>query len=241
MAKPDQAVERFKLQLHMWHGTRSRFLGRHDFYVEQIKERVFPPFRDIEAQAQAYGEEAYKSLCSGTYDENVDAADLAESDLKKQVLLGGLAGLYHQWDKDLRDFLEHELRHDLKADAAVKHSWHPDIGGIFDALKDFGWDCTAEPFYQKIDACRLIVNAYKHGKGKSLNDLAKRFPEYLPDPIPQTSPLFMGNEFLDPERLDVSEAQFEKLAAALRQFWERFPERSFLEAKVVPSLGSKSE
>lgn len=254
MAKPDHSVVRLKLQLYMWHGTRSLYLDRHDFYVEQIKERVFPPFRDIEAQAEAYADAAYEKLCAMPGDENIELADLAESahdqsvdfyamlsDLKKQVLLGGLAGLYHQWDKDLRDFLEHELQHYLKSDAAVESSWHPTIGKIFDSLKQFGWDCTAEPFYQKIEACRLIVNAYKHGKGKSLDDLAAQFPEYLPNPIPETSALFTGNEYLDPEWLDVSEAQFEELAAAIRQFWERFPERSFLEAKVVPSPGSKSE
>ena len=146
-----------------------------------------------------------------------------------------MAGLYHQWDKDLREFLEHELRHDLKADYVIKKTWLPNIGEIFDTLKEFGWDCTAEPFYQKIDACRLIVNAYKHGKGKALNDLAASFPEYLPNPIPETSALFTGNEFLDPEWLDVSEAQFNELAASLRQFWEKFPERSFLDVKVVQS------
>jgi hypothetical protein len=248
MAKQGRVVERFRLQLYMWHGNRRRYLERHDFYVEQIKERVFSQFRDIEEQAKAYGGAAYESLCSMPGDENTDLADLAESahdqsvdfymmlgDLKKQVLLGALAGLYHQWDKDLRDFLEHELRHDLTAEFAVKESWLPNIGEIFDTLKEFGWDCTTVPFYEKIDGCRLIVNAYKHGKGKSLNDLAARFPEYLPNPIQETSPLFTGNEFLDPEWLDISETQFDELAAALRQFWEAFPERSYLESTVVES------
>jgi hypothetical protein len=67
----------------------------------------------------------------------------------------------------------------------------------------------------------------RHRLAKSLNDLTAQFPDYLPNPIPDTSALFTSNEFLDPEWLDVSEAQSEELAATgYRREWRWFAEVS---------------
>ncbi len=58
-----------------------------------------------------------------------EATDRAEylyellSDLKKQTFLGALAGLYHQWDKDLRHFVERELRHNYEKSFFHKSVW----------------------------------------------------------------------------------------------------------------------
>ena len=64
----------------------------------------------------------------------------------------------------------------MNSDAAAENAWRRNV---LDLLNDFGWDCRSLPSFSKIDACRLVVNVYKHGKGPSLEDLAKRYPEYL--------------------------------------------------------------
>lgn len=116
-----------ELQLYMWSGTRRSLLARHDFYVEQVKARVLSHFEgDLSEEAERYTDEEYERLGSMYGGEDSDMAAIAEtaiergqefygllSDLKKQTMLGALAGLYHQWDKDLRDFVEQELAHDV--------------------------------------------------------------------------------------------------------------------------------
>jgi len=228
-------------QLYMWIGVRRRILRRHDFYVAQIRARVLSQFQDIEGEATRYADEEYDRLGSLPGDENSDMAVVAEiahdrglefymllADLRKQTLLGALAGLYHQWDKDLRDFVEKELTHSIVRETAKKIAWAANVAKVFELLEQFGWNCRACPFFPAIDACRLIVNVYKHGKGHSLEDLARTYPEYLEEsPGFDSTQAAFPTRSLDHEKLTVSQAQFEQIAGALRKFWEEFPERLF--------------
>ena len=145
------------------------------------------------------------------------------AELHKQVILGALAGMYHQWDKDLREFLVRELRHTC-TDEIENSIWKPNIGEVFDLLKHFGWDCQAAAFFPALDATRLIVNAYKHGNGKALDDLSKKYPEYLDEYYREPDNSFRR---LDHEMLTITEERFGQLADSVRLFWEAFPERSF--------------
>lgn len=240
-----------ELQLYMWSGTRAMILERHDFYVAQVEERVHSQFQDIDGEAGRYTEAEYYRLGSMPGDENSDMGAVAEAamdrghvfysllfDLKKQVMLGALAGLYHQWEKDLRDFIEHELDRDIGRKAAAKVAWVSNIGSVFGTLKEFGWDCRAEVFFPRIDACWLVVNVYKHGKGQSLEDLIRSYPQYLKQPF-----AIEGIKFsfapLDHELLAVSESEFNEIAAALRTFWEEFPERLYADSAVVSATQQK--
>lgn len=229
-------------QLYMWSGTRDLFLRRHRFFVDQVKVRVLSQFQTIEADAEAYSESEYDRLASLPGDENSDMADVAEAandrgqefygllhDMKKQMMLAALAAMYHQWDKDLRDFIERELVHYYEGKAVADLVWKQDVGKIFDLLREFGWDCRASSFFDRIEACRLIVNVYKHGKGRSLDDLARSFPQYLNHPFVSLAekPSFAA-DFLDYEWVEISDDQFDEMAKAISWFWEEFPERLFL-------------
>jgi hypothetical protein len=227
-----------ELLLQMWVGQRRLILEKHDFYVEQVKKRVLTQLQDIEGEADRFSEVEYKRLGSLPGDGNSEMDEIAEtaldrghafysmlSDLRKRMLLGALAGLYHQWDKELRDFVEHELRHDIDFGTAARYAWDPNVGTVFDALGDFGWNCRSSGFFSKIDACRLIVNVYKHGKGRSLGELAERFPEYLDDSFAEGAVRRLPTDFLDHEWLAISESQFDEIASAFRAFWVEFPER----------------
>lgn len=232
-----------ELQLYMWSGTRALILERHDFFVDQFRARVLTQFGDLEGDADRFMASEFDRL-RRTYDDGTrdeaDAADAATaqgegfysllSDLREAMVLGGLAGLYHQWEKDLRDFLERELLHYVDRDAAIKEAWSGDIGKVFKLLKEFAWDVRGEPFFAEADACRVIVNVYKHGKGNSLTELAEKYPEFLAKPFVSPRP-WRAEEFLDHEWLQVTAEQFDRLAASLRAFWVAFPERSFLKAE----------
>lgn len=230
-----------ELQLYMWSGIRGRLIERHDFYLEQVKARILSQFGDIEGEADRYAETEYDRLCALPWGEDVDHSEIAEMahdraishysllhDLKKQVTLGALAGLYHQWDKDLRDFVEHELGHNTRREVAVKVAWDPNVGNVFGVLADFGWDCRSTEWFPLIDACRLVVNVYKHGKGRSLDDLNASYPEYFVDPLASSGLSALSAAHLNHEYLEVSNQQFDGIANSLRRFWEEFPERLFL-------------
>lgn len=224
------------LQLYLWRGQRQLILEKHDFYIEQLKVRVFSQLRDVAGEADRFLDAEYERLGSLPGDGNTGLDEIAEealdrgqafygllSDLRKQMLLGALAGLYHQWDKELRDFIEHEIRQDLDHAQATR-VWSWDIKRVFDLLAAFAWDCRSCPFFPRIEACGLIVNVYKHGKGRSLDGLASRFPEYLDDGF--TQPPEVTN-FVDHEWLSLSEEQLGEIGGALRSFWEAYPERLY--------------
>jgi hypothetical protein len=228
-------------QLYMWSRTRQKILERHAFYVQQVKERVLSRFQDIEAEAKAHADIEYEHFASLPAPDDIDMSDLAEAaydrglqfyfllhDLKKQMALGALAGMYHQWEKELREFIERELANDMRRDRAAEIAWGPPVPEVFNILEQFKWNFRRSVFFLPIDACRLIVNVYKHGKGPSLEKLAASYPGYLSDPVPLDQRGSAFTELLDHEWLSISEVQFDEIAAAIRQFWEEFPERLFL-------------
>ncbi len=221
--------------LHMWGPMRERFIARHDFYVAQVKRRVLANFSDPEREADIFLNSEYARLASAPGSPDVDLAELASmaqdraidyygllDDLRDQMRLGAIAGCYHQWDKELREFFQRELRHTCSFEDAEKFAWQPNIGKIFDALKEFGWDCRSEPCFRLIDALRLVINVYKHGNGDSLKQLAAKYPEFVADPLREELP-FLKNRPVEHDDLKLSDQQFDDFASALRQFWEVFP------------------
>ena len=228
-------------QLYMWNGVRSHILQQHDSYVDAVKARVFPQFADIEAQAEKYARKIFDDHAHGSGDPSINEADLAEgahelslehyemlSFLKREMYLGALAGLYHVWEKALRSFLEGEFLHFVGQDEIEKAAWRSSTAHLWKLLEQFGWRASGEPFYQDIEACRIVVNVYKHGKGPSLDELEKRFPQFIVKVI--TDDPALSPTKLDHEEVVVTEEQFLKIARAIRTFWVSFPARLFLKA-----------
>lgn len=217
--------------------VRAAVLARHDFYVAEVNGRVLSAFSDIETEAEQYTEAEYERLSRVVDPERWDSADVAEAardrgidhylmltNLRMQMWLGSLAGLYHQWDKELRAFVERELWHYYERTALASMVWGPgEVGTVLRILRDdFGWDCFQEPFYPDLAACGLIVNVHKHGKGRSLRLLAEQHPEFLRRPY-EGMPKW-GPELLEHEWLEISAEQFGRVANSLRSFWTAFPE-----------------
>ncbi|MFT9447659.1 MAG: hypothetical protein ABF574_00030 [Gluconobacter japonicus] len=206
-----------------------------------MRSRILSQFDNIEGQADRHTEEAYERMSQALGYGEIDMADLAEAaydkgsahyqtltDLRKQMLLGGLAGMFHQWDKTVREHLERELRHDFDGDTIEKEIWKASVTDIMKVFEQFGWPVKTLPCYAKIDAMQLIVNVYKHGKGRSLNQLVERYGEYVCDPIRQWMP--KDTTFgLDHEWLIVTDGQLEQFADAIRDFWREMPERLYLD------------
>lgn len=224
-------------QLDMTRDMKRWIIEAHDFYVVQIRQRVVAQFQDMEGEADRYAQAEYERLGSSPGWGDGDMASIAEdahdnavkyysllADLRQSVIIGALAGLFYQWEKQLRDFIQMELTHETPRDDAVKIAWSRDIANVLDFLLDLGWNVRSESFFPLIDACRLVVNVYKHGQGSSLTELYSRYPEYVSDPLSLLSPQRRATD-VHYEWLSLTEDQFTELADGLRTFWQRFPER----------------
>ncbi|MCW2392266.1 hypothetical protein [Sphingobium sp. B11D3A] len=226
-------------QLYLDEVARSIILNRHRFYVKQVRKRLFSQFDDLEGQADQYKDELLGALSQSPQYQFREEPDLAEwaydeaighygqlVDLKKQVLLSSIAGMYHQWDKELREFLELELRHYTSQKWIDDEIWSikTKVSDLFDLLIQFGWNVEGQTFFDPIEACGLIVNVYKHGKGRSLQTLQKKHGKYVP---PRTWDDKL-KALIDHRRMEVSDADFDEFAQAIDDFWSQFPERSHL-------------
>ncbi len=225
-------------QLYMHGDIRKHIIERHNFYVAQVKKRLFSQFVDLETEAETHSNEVYENL-GQRYAEDDDGGWCAEaahdagidhylmlSALHQQIILGAVAGMYHQWDKELREFIIREMRHTCTKES-IELIWKEDIGAVYAFLEEFGWQCKTMAFFPDLDACRLIVNIYKHGNGKSLNDLSKKYPQYLTGyKLKEKNSPFP--EYLNHEMRTITEEQFEQLSRSILAFWGAFPERSYL-------------
>lgn len=229
-------ARRRSLELQMYDYIRTVIVERHMFFVREAKNRLLNQFDDIEGEADRYREEAWQAAMRAPYyGDDPDMDSIAEAvtdnavshymlldDMRKQVRLSTTAAMFHQWDKELREYLGNELYHDLDRDWIKKHIWNGKTVDLFDLFEQFGWSVKAQPFYPLIDACNLIVNVYKHGKGAALNRLHNDYPQYL-SKLGFKS--WTGTLFLDHKWLEVTDADFDTIAGAFETFWREMPER----------------
>ncbi len=224
------------VRLNLWNEVRAQLIERLDFYHAQAIKRILDQFRDIEAEADRYAEESYDRRGQYFNPDTDDPASSAEAawddgvayyglldDLRKQMILSIAAGMYHEWDKQFRDWLDRELGHNFSLDRIRPELWKQDIGTLFEMLELWGWDLKSQPFHDVIDSCRLIVNVYKHGHGTSLNQLKERFPQYLRS---LGDPGTFGWDYVHYNQLEVDEEALTLFHGAFRDFWKYVPART---------------
>ncbi len=224
---------------------RQSLIAGHRFYVEQAQKRLLSQFEDIDAEADEVGREALEKN-SALYDldhENGDQLQEAAYDqmcefhrllteMQDRTRLSAVAGMFHEWDKQFRDWLVREIQRWHHGDIAALKVWSADFGQIAELLEILGWKITSTDYFGQLDACRLVVNVYKHGRGKSLDDLKQKFPEYLKDPFHGSGGMFSDVTHRDHKHLKVSNDQFQAFSDAIIAFWQAVPENIF-ESQVM--------
>lgn len=238
----------------MWGPFRQSLIAGHQFYVEQAQKRLLLQFEDIEAEADKAAEEWLEKSSNRFDPDRHDPGDFYEaandagiefysllSDMREQTTLSVVAGMFHEWDKQLRDWLVREIQHWHHGDAAALKVWSADFGQIGELLESFGWKISGTDYLRQLDACRLVVNVYKHGKGKSLDDLKRNFPDYLADPFSGSGGAFSVVDYRDHTHLKVSKDQFKAFSDAIVAFWNAVPENIFeSQVKDVPDWFGKA-
>lgn len=227
----------------MWEPFRQSLIKGHLFYVEQARKRLLSQFDNIEADADRATKEWLDnkyfdpdrddpdSDYERAYDFSIEFYGLL-SDMREQTRLNAVAGMFHEWDKQLRDWLTRELQYWHRGDNATSKVWSADFSQIADLLESFGWNFRSAGYFRALDACRLVVNVYKHGLGKSLDELRNNFPEYLSDPFNGSGGAFLDTKFRDHTHLKVSDDQFQMFSDAILAFWRDVPE-NVVESKMT--------
>lgn len=238
----------------MWGPFRQSLIASHLFYVAQARRRLLSQFENIESEADKAAEE-WLERSSDRFDlDRHDPGDFYEAandagiefytllrDMRDQTRLSVVAGMFHEWDKQLRDWLVREIQHWHRGDVAAKKIWSADFVQIIELLESLGWQIRCANYFPGLDSCRLAVNIYKHGKGKSLEDLRQKYPEYLANPFGGSDAAFSAVEYRDHTHLKVNDEQFQAFSDAIVAFWHAVPENIF-ESKVndVPDWFGKA-
>ncbi len=223
--------------LQMWGPTRDCLIANHEFYVAEAKRRLLDQFTDesMEADANAYADAwlAKKpfdpdrddpgSDYEQAWDENVSFYQ-SLADLRDNTRLSIIAGMFHEWEKQMRDWLGKELGHHGFGEHAHAAVWSVKLDDLFDLFEKCGWKVRTLDFFDQLNRCQLVTNVYKHGNGPSFDALKAIAPELAGknDDLPA---FFISA--LDYSSLNVTDDNLSRFAEALTSFWRELPEYIF--------------
>ena len=232
------------LGFQMWEPFRQNMMAEHRFYVEQARKRLLSQFDNLEGEADKAADEY---LERGSVNFNPDAHDPSDfyeaaydkgiefyqllSDMRENTRLSVVAGMYHQWDKKLREWIAQEVRHWHHGDNANRSIWKAEFPAIADFLVAIGFDIRRLACYEQLNAMRLVVNVFKHGDGPSFDELKAIHPEFLLNPMGGDEQLLpLG--FLEYTDLKVSDVHFDQFSDAILKFWQAIPKEIYIEEEL---------
>lgn len=239
----------------MWEPFRQSMISAHLFYVEQAQKRLLSQFNDIEGEADNAAEVWLEDHAHRFNPEVHDPGEFEErafdagiefyqllTEMRDRTRLSVVSGMYHEWDKHFRQWLVDEIQHWHIGDAVASKVWTVDFGKLADLMNSLGWNLRNKDYFDKLDACRLVVNVYKHGKGNSLDELKSKYPGYLSDPLSHLEGTLGGLDYLDHNHLLVSDNKLHEFADAIVSFWKDVPGNIFDGADInVPAWFEKAQ
>jgi hypothetical protein len=213
---------------------RQWLIARHRFYVEQARKRLLSQFDDMGGDADRAADE-WLALQGQHFDPDRDdegdyyqrASDEAVThyqlldDMRGTTHLSVVAGIYHEWDKQLREWIVNEVLRWHRGKEVRAKIWSKEFSNICDLLAALGLDIRTKPYFSMLNACYLIVNVYKHGEGGSFEKLRQNYPEYLVNPLDALRPL--NNDYTNHRDLTVNPDQIEAMSEAIVAFWTDVP------------------
>ena len=216
---------------------RQFLIKRNLFYVEEAQRRLLSQFDNIGNDADRAANEWQGQNGQHFNPDPRDPATFYEdanevgdefymllSGMREQIRLSVVAGIFHERDKQLRDWLTREIRQWHSGDNATLKVWSAKFCEIVDLLESFGWNVHSADYFRTLDACRLVVNAYKHGEGSALDELRNTFPEYFDHPLRGIGGVFSDTKHCKHEHLRVTDPQLQAFSDAIVAFWRDAPE-----------------
>lgn len=239
MTKPERVF------LQMWGPTREHLIASHEFYVAEAKRRLLDPFTDesMTEDADAFAE-AWLARKPFDGDRDDPAAHYEQSwdesvtfyqrlaDLRDNTRFSIIAGMFHEWEKQVRDWLGRELGHHGFGKHAHAAVWSVKLDELFDLFEACGWGVRTLGFFEQLHRCQLVTNVYKHGNGTSFEALKTVAPDLIgkSDGLPA---FFVSA--LDYSSLRVVDDDLVRFADAITAFWRELPENIFFsQVSAVP-------
>lgn len=218
---------------YMCEPFRESLIKSHLFYVEQAKKRLLSQFDNLNVEAAKYAEDWLNEKShlfnpdrhdpsdfeERAYDESIGFYEML-ADMRNRTILSIIAGIFHEWDKQLRDWLVKEVNHWHRGEAVKKAIWKVNFEDIIDLIDTAIVKIKTQNYYQSLDKCRLLVNAYKHGEGDSFQKLKSNYPEFFKN-------LALGDlmvDFSSHEDIEVSEKHIDEFSNAIVEFWKSMPQ-----------------
>lgn len=224
----------------MWGRFREHLIASHEFFVAEGRKRLLDQFNDagMAAEADKFAE-CWLQESSAYFDpERHDSGDFYEQaqdesiafyerleDLRTITRLSIVAGMYHEWEKQLRSWLDKELMRLPETGEHVRLAlWKVNIHELIAFLETWGWPVRTKGYYADLELCHTVVNVYKHGSGPSLTKLKTLAPDLAGHD--GSMPAFIASG-LDHTHLSISDAEIARFSAAIVAFWRDVPENTF--------------
>lgn len=213
---------------------RSFLLKRHAFYCSQSEIRLLSQFGDIESESDKLTEHWIQDQDANFDPDRDDPAAIYDrandkaveyygllSDMRDATRLNVITGMFHLWEKDVRDWLWRQIRHWHRGENVKRKIWSMNFSQLFELLEYLGWNASREKFYAMLNQCRLIVNVYKHGEGASFEEIKVNYPQYLRHLLPY-SKWQLHVTYAD---LEISDIHLNNFSNAIVEFWQSVPNR----------------
>ncbi|MBX3140316.1 MAG: hypothetical protein KF875_06180 [Trueperaceae bacterium] len=219
---------------------RSLRIEEQEFYYDQARKRLLSQFDSIGDEATAAGQE-WLDRPAPWFDPDVhdpassyEQAYEAEIDhylmlfnLQNQTRLSVVSGFFHEWEKNVKEWMSSEVGYWCREPAAIAAIWKLQVRATLQLLGNFGLVIPDADHIVRLDACRLVVNVYKHGAGPSLLELATKYPDYLNREFASNAESDLSLQSMAYRDLRIDDEQVEAFSDAVITFWKELPERRY--------------
>ena len=198
---------------HRWSAGRIRSKlssGSVDFAVEaeHLTEAEFGP----KGQHYADDEEAYteRRMREQSVEDHQRMLERTES-----YLWGlGIAGIYHQFERDIREVIDAFTKPKLKASKLQSAKFDE----LCDHLQKIHYQIKQSTGFDRLHTAHLISNVIKHGEGNSFEKLVRKRPDLFPGHQAFAGALKHGAR-PDVEELRVGIVEFDEMVSAISMIW----------------------
>ena len=227
----------------MWEPRRKTLISEHCFYVSEGRKRLTDQFSDpkkLEHEAdefsKAWLEKAGQhfdpdrqdegSFYEQAHDEGIQHFQ-ALDELGNSARLALISGMYHLWEKSLREWLTSNdcvgsfQCGDHLPEAIWKSNFVQALE-IFDCVNLLQKGCNIR---ETLNVCRMVVNTYKRGAGPREKKLKVKRPELF-DQYGWRSRIKVSNftDLADYTDLYVADSNIDEFSDAIESFWRAIPE-----------------
>ncbi len=227
----------------MWEPRRRNLIAEHQFYVSEGRKRLTNQFSDkaqLERDADAFSN-AWLEKAGAHFDpDRHDPGDFYEQahdegiqhyaaldDLGNSARLALISGMFHLWEKSLRDWLTSNdcIGFFQVGDNLPEAVWNSNFSQILELFECVGLFQNGCSIRQGLDTCRMVVNTYKHGSGPSAERLKTLRPELF-DQFGWRSQSKLSNFAIlaDYSDLYVQDQHIDEFSTAVEDFWKKIPE-----------------